>query len=607
MSEPSSRPHYFLFDLDGTLVLTDTIYHTVWQQILERYHLVLTPEIYATYIQGNNDRQVASTLLCHLDVNMSELSELKDRLFLEHLNQIRVIDGVVPFLESVREEGYPMCIVTNCNHRVAEAILEEVGIADFFAFIVASDDCTQGKPHPEPYKRAMKRFGATSQECTIFEDSKAGILSAQSVHPYRLVGVETIYTASELRRCRVTTTIRNYTGLRVDRWLEGSESMVDQLTRRLLAALRDKGVVKVVVDTDKLKGGFIADVVQFEATDTDDVVHHYIYKYETKSVAGSETTNLARMAHRLDLYQREYYFYREVAPHVVPHLQIPKFITLVENDTGEVDGIVLENLATQGMVLNLNLNTEPIEVTLKVIARMARMHSRFWGKDVAVRFPGLKTPMDPTFCPFFETFIQEKYPAFREKWGKMVPPSQTWLCDSVVTNFTHIQERLAKGGHLTVIHGDIKSPNIFYDRRLRGDEPYFLDWQHCGVGKGAQDLVFFILESFDIGVLHRVFKLATLYYYQKLMEYGVKNYSWKEYSQDLKDAVCYIPLFTGVWFGTTPQDELIDPNFPFFFIRKMMYLMELTVLPDEEDDHEHDHDDDERPHHRGEAKRKRSL
>jgi hypothetical protein len=52
---------------------------------------------------------------------------------------------------------------------------------------------------------------------------------------------------------------------------------------------------------------------------------------------------------------------------------------------------------------------------------------------------------------------------------------------------------------------------------------------------------------------------------------------------------------------------LIDPNFPFFFIRKMLYLMELTVLPDEEDDHEHDHDDDEHPHHRGEAKRKRSL
>jgi hypothetical protein len=173
----------------------------------------------------------------------------------------------------------------------------------------------------------------------------------------------------------------------------------------------------------------------------------------------------------------------------------------------------------------------------------------------------------------------------------------------VVTNFTHIQERLGRGAHLTVIHGDIKSPNIFYDRRLRGDEPYFLDWQHCGVGKGAQDLVFFILESFDIGVLHRVFKLAMLYYYQKLMEYGVKNYSWKEYIQDLKDAVCYIPLFTGVWFGTTPQDELIDPNFPFFFIRKMLYLMELTVLPDEEDDHDHDHRGD----HRGEGKSERST
>jgi len=46
-----------------------------------------------------------------------------------------------------------------------------------------------------------------------------------------------------------------------------------------------------------------------------------------------------------------------------------------------------------------------------------------------------------------------------------------------------------------LIHGDIKSPNIFYDTKC-GFEPYFLDWQHCAIGKGAQDLIFFIIEKF---------------------------------------------------------------------------------------------------------------
>jgi len=33
---------------------------------------------------------------------------------------------------------------------------------------------------------------------------------------------------------------------------------------------------------------------------------------------------------------------------------------------------------------------------------------------------------------------------------------------------------------------------------------------------------------------------------------------------------------TSVWFGTTPQDELIDKNFPYFFISKMFYLIEFV-------------------------------
>jgi hypothetical protein len=59
------------------------------------------------------------------------------------------------------------------------------------------------------------------------------------------------------------------------------------------------------------------------------------------------------------------------------------------------------------------------------------------------------------------------------------------------------------------------------------------------------------------------------YYYKKLMEYGVVHYSYEEYQSDITDAIGYIPFFTSVWFGTVPNDELIDKNFPYFFINKL--------------------------------------
>jgi NDP-sugar pyrophosphorylase family protein len=44
------------------------------------------------------------------------------------------------------------------------------------------------------------------------------------------------------------------------------------------------------------------------------------------------------------------------------------------------------------------------------------------------------------------------------------------------------------------------------------------------------------------------------------------------------NAVCYFPFFVAVWFGTTPNDELIDVSFPFIFIQKFLYFVEKYIM-----------------------------
>ena len=98
------------------------------------------------------------------------------------------------------------------------------------------------------------------------------------------------------------------------------------------------------------------------------------------------------------------------------------------------------------------------------------------------------------------------------------------------------------------------------------------------IGKGTQDLLFFIIESFDMENLPIYYPLFKMYYYTKLLEYGITDYTLTEYENDIKRAMCYTPFFTAVWFGTVPDDDLIDKNFPFFFIRKMFYLCKNFVF-----------------------------
>jgi hypothetical protein len=131
---------------------------------------------------------------------------------------------------------------------------------------------------------------------------------------------------------------------------------------------------------------------------------------------------------------------------------------------------------------------------------------------------------------------------------------------------------------LTLCHGDVKSANIFYKIENGVYTPYFIDWQYVVEGKGVQDLVFFMIESFSVETLQLYFPLLKNYYYMKLREYGVKNYTYVEYTNDLETASYYFPFFVAIWFGTTPEDHLIDINFPFFFIQRLFNFYKIESV-----------------------------
>ena len=558
----------FLFDLDGTLVITDDIYFNVWNEILMTYNIVLTKELFADYIQGNNDKYVSNTLLKNIDLSINDLSKLKDDLFLNNIHKIKVIDGVYNIINQIKLLGHKICVVTNCNKNVANEIIKYINIDKSIDFIITSEDCIHSKPHIEPYKNAIEKYNINNGKCIIFEDSKTGLLSGKGINPKLLIGIESIYDSTELKKFGVDLSIQNYSNLIIDKLILNDDSSVKYLKDAIRKNSFITNIKDILIDDNKLKGGFIADVISYKII-TNEKVYSLILKYEN-----TKENNLSSMAKRLDLYEREYYFYTDISNKI--NINVPKFYNLLVDHNNNTIGIVLENLLEKNYKINLNLNTESIDITLKIIDRIARMHSKFWNKDLKKTFPKLKIGKDSLFSPFFTEFIDERYELFKNKWFKILTTCQTEKCNEIYKNFNKIQERLSTGNHLTFIHGDIKSPNIFYDTE-NGYEPCFIDWQHCAIGKGTQDLMFFIIESFDIINIKSIFYLTKEYYYKKLLEYGVTNYSYEEYENDIRDSLCYIPFFTSIWFGTTSQDELIDKNFPYFLISKLFYLIELII------------------------------
>ena len=176
-----NNSYVFLFDLDGTIVNTDSIYLNVWTQILTQYNINLTTEIFYKYIHGNNDHIVLQKLLPN--VNVDKISQLKDELFIQQLMEIKIMVGICDFMKKLKYKGYSCSIVTNCNRDVADKIIKYCNISQYIDFIVVGNECKKPKPYADPYIEAMKKYNIPSNKTIIFEDSTSGLLSARLSNP----------------------------------------------------------------------------------------------------------------------------------------------------------------------------------------------------------------------------------------------------------------------------------------------------------------------------------------------------------------------------------------------------------------------------------------
>lgn len=562
----------FLFDLDGTIVFTDHIYIIVWREILSKYNINLDLDLFNKYILGNSDDKVVKMLLPKC--NLSEISELKDKLFIENIKNIQIIDGAVEFIKTIKSYGFACSIVTNSNKNVATKIIDYCKITDFIDYITIGNECKKSKPYPDPYLETIAKYNVNKNQCIIFEDSKSGLLSARLSNVLCIVGITTNYSNAELIQNGANYTIDNYVTVKIDELLSMVKLSMVKLSMDKLSMNHIKSYIQkslnlkikhILIDETKLKGGYISDVVALKIqTDTD--VLECVLKIENTT-----ETPLSVMAKKLGLYERENYFYDAISRYI--NISCPKFYGLIKDDDLNTIGILMENLnKTSSNKLNLDLNTENINTSLLVVEKLAIFHSHFWNKDIKKAFPELKKHNDPLFNPDWSNFINDKLPMFINNWKNVLTQKQIQIAKHIKNNFQNVQDSLSNN-NLTIIHGDVKSPNIFYNSD-NNYEPIFLDWQYVSIGKGVQDLVFFLIESFDIDNIKLNFPIFKNYYYIKLIENGISNYSFEEYETDLKNAVCYFPFFVAIWFGTTHQDELIDKNFPFFFIQKLFFFLD---------------------------------
>ena len=170
-----------IFDMDGTLIDSETVSRRAFHAACEQLNLTVAPHIYESIIGLDRPAIKASFLAqCGADFPYDEMFMIWNTIRTrEGLEQgVAVKAGARALLHEIHRLEIPMAIATSTNSDFALKKLNKSGLIVFFETIVTGDQVTNGKPAPDSYLLAAQRLGVDPRRCLAFEDSPNGVRAA---------------------------------------------------------------------------------------------------------------------------------------------------------------------------------------------------------------------------------------------------------------------------------------------------------------------------------------------------------------------------------------------------------------------------------------------
>lgn len=204
-----------LFDLDGTMLDTDTIHRGVFGDMLAGAGHDVTEAFYLDKIHGRLNADIFADLLPDAG-DPQQLSEDKEAEFRNRLPKpYPGMPGVDRLVARAQDEGWGLAVVTNAPRLNAVAMLEAIGLRDAFEVVIIGEECARGKPDPLPYVTAMQRLGIDPARAVAFEDSPSGMRAAAASGALA-VGIRSSLSDTELRSHGAQLTLQDFNDKALD-------------------------------------------------------------------------------------------------------------------------------------------------------------------------------------------------------------------------------------------------------------------------------------------------------------------------------------------------------------------------------------------------------
>jgi HAD superfamily hydrolase (TIGR01509 family) len=193
-SEKGPLPEAVVFDNDGLLLDTESVWTRAEQDLFERRGTEFTPGDKRELV--GTSAEIAGRVLERRLGEPGRAAELIEELNglvvaeLEH--GVEAMVGARELLQALKERGTPIGLVSNSPLVFVRRSLELAGFEDHFDVVLSAHEVAAPKPAPDPYLEACRRLGVEAGPAVIaLEDSPTGVAAARAAG-LTVIGVPSI-------------------------------------------------------------------------------------------------------------------------------------------------------------------------------------------------------------------------------------------------------------------------------------------------------------------------------------------------------------------------------------------------------------------------------
>lgn len=168
-----------IFDFDGVLLDTSEQLYRGYKKVFKRFNIDYKEEQFNENY-GLKTKEHFKKVLSenNIEISNEELNKLVEErdIFYRHIcNDLKLLPGAQKLLDELKNRNIKLGLASSTSRGNLNFFLPKLGLQIYFDHILAGNEVTRGKPHPEIYSTVCDHLNVEPSYCVGIEDTDKGI------------------------------------------------------------------------------------------------------------------------------------------------------------------------------------------------------------------------------------------------------------------------------------------------------------------------------------------------------------------------------------------------------------------------------------------------